>query len=111
MDVNLVLLGYLDQPWSSNSKYINSSKPFIFSTTTKLKANVATEQYGARGNPNLGPSFGYGYDLVMLYHDNGKGYMNPHSYTGTAKLIGAKNYPGSGESYFKALEVEVYTLG
>ena len=102
--------GYLDQPWTSNNLYINSSKSFIFSTTAKLKVNDANQQHGAYGYAGPGLIFGGGHDLALLYDNNGQGYMNPHSYIGTAKLIGAKNYPGSGKSYFKLLEIEVYTL-
>jgi len=103
----------LDQPWTSNNEYINSSKSFMFSTTAKVKANIISQQYesyGALGHPNLGPSFG-GCDLMLvLTNNNDKSPMTPHSYIGTDKIIGAKDYPGSDQSSFKPLEVKVYTL-
>ena len=102
--------GYLDQPWSSSGQYINSNKSFIFSTTAKSKANIARQSHGAYGNSNQGPTFGGGFELTVMQKNNSQSYMNPHSYTGTAKLIGAKNYSGSGQPYFKPLEIEVYTL-
>jgi len=103
--------GYLDVAWTSNSQYIVSNNSFIFSTTTKKKAQVTTNSYGGYGAPDRGPTFGGGHDLgIMFGSNNGQSYMNPHSYNGTAGLISAKNYPGSSHSYFKPLEIEVYSL-
>jgi len=103
--------GYLDQPWHAKNQYIESCKSFIFSTTTKSKAGVVYFQYGAYGGTSQGPSFGNGFDLsVMSINNNTQGYMNQAGYAGTKKLIGARNYSGSGQSFFKTLEIEVYTL-
>ena len=105
--------GFMDQPWTSASQYIISSNSFIFSTTTKKKAQVSNSTYGGYSNSNQGPSFGCGYDLgLMLNSKNNQSnsYMNPHSYTGTKDLISAKNYGGAGQSFFKPLEIEVYSL-
>ena len=102
--------GYLDQPWTSNNQFISSSKSFIFSTTAKLKAKIEIQESSACGLASRGPTFGHGYDLVLLKDNNDQGYMNPYSYTRTSELIGERDYLGSGYSQFKALEIEVYTL-
>jgi len=112
--------GYLDAKWHSNTQYIHSSKSFIFSTTSKAKCTVTTQQYGGYGAPGQGPTFGGGHDIVVYLAGSGnQSYVNPNSYSGTAKLIDGsnnKNNPnafggfGGTLTYFEPLEVEVYSL-
>jgi len=36
--------------------------------------------------------------------------VNPFSYSGTAKIVDAKDYPGSGYASFTPEDIEVYAL-
>jgi hypothetical protein len=107
-DQPCVIGGFLDAPWNSSSDYIRSEKAFIFSLTKNLKCNIADTHKAASGKSDYGPIFGVGHDIYV--NVNGKGYVNPHSYTGTAQLVLSKNYRGNGHSFFQTFEVEVYTI-
>jgi len=100
--------GYLDAAWHSNGNHIPSSSSFIFSLSTKTKCTITNTSYGGTGNAAYGPTFGGGHDIGALL--NGQCYVNPHSYSGTAKIVEIKNYAGTGHAYFTPEDIEVYTL-
>jgi hypothetical protein len=107
-DQPCVIGGFLDAPWNSSNHWIQSEKAFIFSLTSNVKCNIADTQHAADGYSSYGPRFGGGADIFIP--NNGKGYVNPSSYTGTAQLVLSKNYPGNGQIDFQTFEVEVYAI-
>jgi len=100
--------GYLDGAWNSGGGYIQSNSSFIFSLSTKTKCTVTNATYGGSGQAAYGPTFGGGHDIGVIL--NGQSYVNPHSYSGTAKIVEIKNYAGTGHAYFTPEDIEVYTL-
>jgi len=113
--------GFLDKKWTISPSYIDSSKAFIFSITSKTKCPVSVQSQAAYSAAGQGPTFGGGHDLAVFLAGNAtQCYVNPNSFTGTAKLVPEGNnnnknpFGGFGFggtlSYFEALEVEVYSL-
>jgi len=110
MGETFILGGYLDQKWHSSENYIQSSKAFIFSVTSKIVCPVSNDSYAAYGSQYNGPSFG-GNDLLIS--SNYEGHMSKNSYE---KIIGLLEYKKchnvryEAMQTFQVIEMEVYTL-
>jgi len=99
--------GFLDQDWKGVNNYVNTTKSWLFSLTTKTKytQNSGYSSYGAYDYSTYGPTFGGGFDIYFsaAFKSNAN-YCNKHSfnYPDNTTLVGGYN--------FMAEEVECYAL-
>jgi len=100
---NKIFGGYLDEAWQTQEAWVNSSKCFVFSLTSKEKYTIKAghEMYAAYGGSSYGPSFGGGYD----FHISGTaGGALLYSF----EITDLNNFTGG--SSFTCAEIEVFQI-
>ena len=102
-NTNKIFGGYLDQAWQTQEAWVNSSKCFVFSLTSKEKYTIKSghEMYAAYGGPSYGPSFGGGYD----FHISGN---NGGALLYSFDITDLNNFTGG--SSFTCAEIEVFQI-
>lgn len=101
--------GFLDKDWHKKNTWIPSNDAFVFSLTSNIKCPIAAASRAAYGGANRGPAFGYGHDIMVAETLN-KSYVNPQSYTETAKIVKSSTYGGSNTINFTPYDIEVYSF-
>jgi len=107
--------GYASVPWSSDGRYKQDNKAFLFSLKNPrnqpLKLNIIANNVNAiYHSSSYGPTFGGGSDLHIsnLPNTNSTSYSNcPSSYTNN--LISSPYYLGDSCN-FQTVEVEVFQV-
>ena len=61
--------GYAAMPWSSNKGHVDdvSESSFVFSVLLNEKYPISDRKHSILCNPDFGPTFGRGYDILI--HD------------------------------------------
>ncbi|XP_020615286.1 uncharacterized protein LOC110053406 [Orbicella faveolata] len=110
--------GYADIPWDTTSSFGSTSNAFIFSLRNKeglgpFKSMVTKPSYAIVKMPNFGPTFGDGYDILIVdnansniksYTDFGNSYSVPSGVQDNKTIL-------AGTMHFTPDEMEVFYLG
>jgi len=101
---------FMPESWTSRNGYINTTKSWLFSLTSKAKYVMndpnTYAQYGGYDYSSYGPTFGGGHDIYLATDFGGSSnYCNRHSY----------NFPDNttltGGYNFGVEEIEVFSIG
>jgi len=109
--------GYTDIPWGSSDGLGYSSNAFIFSLRNKedyaFKSMVKDPSKAIYGGANLGPTFGYGWDLYIQNNANSNtgSYANFGVSYSVPSGVQDKKTILAGTYKFTPNEVEAFYLG
>lgn len=110
--------GCIQAIWTSNGQYAYDSNAFLFSLINPFKkpflSHVVKPEKAIYNNPNLGPTFGNGYDILICDNFNDKTAKNHvglgHSYSKPNDINDSNGFYFCENKNFMGKEIEVFQI-